>query len=117
MSLVNAWICYREKVEKIPLLTFKASVATTLIQIGTVANNRKRGRPSTEEEPVKKKRDPIKRAPTHMRYDGIGHYPGKVEAKQAPRCHDKQCRSRTRYICKKCEEPVCPDCMENFHTK
>lgn len=116
MSLVNSWLCYREKVGNMPLLTFKAAVATTLIQIGTSLQN-KRGRPSCEEGPVKKKRAPSKKAASQVKFDGLEHYPQKVETKQAPRCHDRQCRRRTRYICSKCREPVCPECMKNFHTK
>lgn len=40
-----------------------------------------------------------------------------VVMKSALWCHDDQCRSRTRYKCSKCDEPVCPECMENFHTQ
>lgn len=51
------------------------------------------------------------------RYDGSNHYPKKVSTNHPPRCHDADCKRRTRYICCKCQEPVCPESMENFHTK
>lgn len=41
----------------------------------------------------------------------------KFNIKSALRCHDSQCRSRIRYRCSKCDEPVYPECMENFHTQ
>ncbi|KAL4125843.1 hypothetical protein QTP88_010083 [Uroleucon formosanum] len=50
-------------------------------------------------------------------YDGYNHYPKKVSTNHPPRCHDADCKRHTRYICCKCQEPVCPECMENFYTK
>ncbi|CAI6373989.1 unnamed protein product [Macrosiphum euphorbiae] len=29
----------------------------------------------------------------------------------------KKKKKITRYICKKCDTPVCPECMEDFHRK
>lgn len=116
MALVNAWYVFKLKNQdpKMPLLTFKASVATSLIALGTA---KKRGRPSVNDQVAGKKRIATPRMGLVIRYDGEGHYPSKTFVKQAPRCHDKKCKRRTRFLCKKCEEPVCPDCMENFHTK
>lgn len=37
--------------------------------------------------------------------------------KSALRCHDSQCRNRTRYKRSKCDEPVIPECMKQFHTQ
>lgn len=116
VTLVNAWLLFKEKTKhpSYSLLKFKASVATSLMA-EAVFTSRKRGRPSTDSpDPVKKKLAPPKMA-AEVRYDGLRHYPKKIETTHAPRCHDKSCKRRTRFICEKCEEPVCPDCMENFH--
>lgn len=85
-----------------------------MIQLGEKL--KKRGRPSNSvrEPPPKKIKSWTKVVP-EVRLDGMGHYPKKMDLKNPPRCHDKNCERRTRYICKKCDEPVCPECMENFH--
>lgn len=117
VTIVNAWHLYKIKTNqpKYPLLAFKASLASSLM--AQAYASKKRGRPSTETpEPVKKRPAPSKMA-QEVRYDGVGHYPGKIETAHPPRCHDKNCKSRTRFQCKKCKEPVCPACMEAFHTK
>lgn len=115
VAIINAWILYKkQKNANIPLLEFKAAVATTMI---TVADNkRKRGRPSqTQNERVAKKKAWTKVIP-EIRTDGTGHYPEKMEHRNPPRCHEKSCKRRTRYACKKCKESVCPECMEAFHS-
>lgn len=119
MAIVNAWTLYKVKKDEptMPLLTFKASLATALISLG-VARTKRLGRPSTTlAENTKKKRTAPPKVPLEIRYDGIDHYPVKVKTAQAPRCHDRICKSRTRYMCGKCQESVCPECMGNFHTK
>ncbi|XP_063236268.1 piggyBac transposable element-derived protein 3-like [Bacillus rossius redtenbacheri] len=117
MALVNAWISYKEaKNEKIPFVTFKASVAHTLIALGTT-EVRKRGRPSCLEEAVlsKKKTVPLTVTP-QVRFDGYEHWPKKAEGREM-RCRNDTCKKRTRYICSKCQVAVCPDCMQSFHTQ
>ncbi|CAK9832668.1 PiggyBac transposable element-derived protein 3 [Anthophora retusa] len=114
ISITNSWILFNyDKEKKMSLLEFKASLANALIQIGE--RNKKRGRPGTISEPSKKSKSRIKVIP-EIRLDSIGHYPLKVEHKNPPRCHDKNCTRRTRYICEKCKEPVCPECMKSFHS-
>ena len=115
VATVNAWLLFKEKKNlKMSLLDFKASVAATLIQLNQ--GGKKRGRPSSQAEtsaPSKKKAW-VKTA-VEIRTNNVGHYPMKKEYKNPPRCHDKNCKKRTRYACKKCNEPVCPECMEEFH--
>lgn len=118
MAIVNSWILYRQKVDKeFPLLNFKAAVATSLLNLGTVEKV-KRGRqgPSFSPPPLKK-RALAPRAPLEFRYDGEDHYPEKINVPNAPRCHYRNCKSRTRFKCWKCKEPVCPGCMRGFHSK
>lgn len=118
ISIINAWLLYKQKKENIPLLEFKAHLANSLIALGTLDTRRRRGRPSSQEEagPPQKRSRPVVRAAASVRYDGVRHYPKKVDCANPPRCHDVLCRKRTRYICEKCTEPVCPDCMKIFHT-
>jgi len=54
---------------------------------------------------------------SEIRYDGKEFYPGKTTKAQASKIHNLDCKSRTRYICKKCDTPVCPERMEDFHRK
>lgn len=71
-------------------------------------------RPSTslQSEPPKEKNFSI--AVSEIRYDGKEHYPGKTTKTQAYKCHNLECKSRTIYICKKCDTPVCQECIEDF---
>lgn len=117
IAIVNSWIMYRNARDPhTPLVTFKAELAECMIQRGlSEINTKKRGRPTATGTTPPPKRKCATKAGPYVRFDGKDHYPVKVEAKNAPRCHDVNCRSRTRYFCKKCEEPVCPECMENFH--
>jgi len=116
VSIVNSWIIYREQCSDIPLLNFKASLVWTMLQIGKHSGP-KRGRKSLSQTPPTKKRKNVKVPVPEVRYDGINHYPAKTTKKQASRCKDNNCPSRTRYLCKKCDFPVCPECMESYHTK
>jgi len=116
VSIVNSWIIYREQCSDIPLLNFKASLVWTMLQIGKHSGP-KRGRKSLSQTPPTKKRKNVKVPVPEVRYDGINHYPAKTTKKQASRCKDNNCTSRTRYLCKKCDFPVCPECMESYHTK
>lgn len=50
-----------------------------------------------------------------MRLNCIGHYPKRKELKKPLGRHYQNCVKRTRYICEKCEESVCPKCMKLFH--
>ncbi|GFY54031.1 hypothetical protein TNIN_398901 [Trichonephila inaurata madagascariensis] len=67
---------------------------------------------SVRKQPPKKSKSWTKVDPD-IRQDGIRHYP-KKKLKNPPNRHNKKCVRRTRYICEKCEEPVCPECMKSF---
>ncbi|XP_046686063.1 piggyBac transposable element-derived protein 3-like [Homalodisca vitripennis] len=109
VAAVNAWIIFKEKTNsKMPFVDFKASIANAMIQ--TACNKRKVGRPPSITPPLKKRCRPG--VLQDVRFDGKDHYPFKSNP---GRCRDKACTSRTRYKCGKCDVPVCPECMENFH--
>lgn len=111
VAIINSWILYREaKHCSISLVEYKAYIVHALLRM----NTNPRGRPAHENTPPMKKKAWTK-ALREIRLDGIGHYPEKQELKNPPRCHYQNCVKRTRYMCKKCKEPVCPECLESFH--
>ncbi|KAF2882918.1 hypothetical protein ILUMI_23253 [Ignelater luminosus] len=110
--VVNAWILWNTKHD---LLVFKASVGRALIDIGTNNENRK-GRPKSVTPPGKlKKRKPNHHALEEIRKVQFEHWPKLRDIKNARRCHSKARCPKTKYVCKKFNEPSCPDCFENFH--
>lgn len=119
VSLVNAWLCYKNSIDnKMDLLTFKSSVANTLIITG-LSDGKKRGRPSSMSPgsgSLKKKKVTANVIP-ELRYDSTGHWPQKIPEMREQRCRFEDCKKKTRYQCKKCKLYVCPDCMEAFHKK
>lgn len=121
VALVNSWICYKEKVEEITFLEFKSSVANALIY---AQRPKKRGRPAknNDEDDVsnlqcKRKRATTKSVSLDIRFDSVGHYPTKTNSQHASRCKESSCTKKTRYLCKKCDISVCPECMEKYHTE
>lgn len=118
VTVVNAWILWKwEKNESMDLLEFKSRIATGMIYQGKAEmGKKKRGRPSDEVQGPKKKRA-SHIVPKELRLDGGQHYPEKSTESHANRCRDSQCKSKTRFICGTCKVPVCPQCMERFHTK
>ncbi|KAL3225718.1 hypothetical protein MRX96_025643 [Rhipicephalus microplus] len=47
--------------------------------------------------------------------DGGRHFPKKSEQKYASRCRSLACRSKTRYLCGRCNVPLCRECFQSFH--
>lgn len=116
--IVNAWILQRnENKEKMDLLEFKSSIATSLIYTGK-NSSQKRGRPSSFSPRAVKKRVRVK-APTELRLDGGAHWPKKTDKSYASKCHLNGCKRKTvQNVCKRCnEEPLCPECFEDFHSR
>ncbi|XP_054290788.1 piggyBac transposable element-derived protein 3-like [Macrosteles quadrilineatus] len=111
VAIVNAWIVLKLKTSSnMSFLDFKAAIANALIK--TTLKKKRVGRPPTNTPPLKKRCRPG--VIGDVRFDGEGHYP----SKSVPgRCREKNCKSRTRYKCSKCEVPVCPECMANFHDR
>lgn len=119
VAVINSWILWKmdPENESLDLLEFKSSVSTSLIYQGSSDSSKKRGRPSLSfQEPAVKKRVRIQAA-TELRRDGSNHYPAKTEGKYAAKCHLYGCPRKTRYICSKCKEALCPECFEAFHSR
>lgn len=116
MAIINSWLLYRKDVDSaVPLLHYKASIVWTMLELGKETKRGRKSNVDSDDSPTIKKKRVIGSIP-ELRYDGNDHYPAKVPAKQAPRCTDLNCRSRTRFICDKCKVPVCPECMRAFYT-
>lgn len=116
VAVVNCWLLWKmNDEEKMDLLEFKSSIATSLIYTGE-SKQGKRGRPSSVEIglPVRKKRV-HHRASEELRKDGGGHFPEKTDSKYASVCHLRECKRKTRYKCMRCKEPLCPECFAKFH--
>ncbi|KAL3246335.1 hypothetical protein MRX96_057716 [Rhipicephalus microplus] len=50
------------------------------------------------------------------RFDRGRHFPKKSEQKYASRCQSLDGRSKTRYLCDRCNMPLCPQCLQSFHS-
>ena len=50
-----------------------------------------------------------------MRYDGIGHIISKREKQR--RCKMKECSSKPKTFCQKCEVTLCISCFPKYHEK
>lgn len=99
-------------------MQFKASLVWTLLQLGK--QSPKRGRKSnsfTQRLPPKKKPTRVVSTPAEIRYDNNNHYSLKRMQKNANRCYEERCHSKTRYICQKCEVPLCPKDMCSYIPK
>lgn len=114
VTVVNAWHLLRfSGLEQDGLLPFKASLACSLINSGTV---RKRGRP-TSPPPLPVKRKPVSKVTREVRLGPGNHWPQLNDIKNAQRCQDPACTRKTKYSCMCCNVAVCPGCMANFHTR
>lgn len=113
VSLVNAWILFKQKTgSDSSFLEFKSDVADSLL----ILNKRRAvGRPSLSTPPEPLKKRARYGCSTDLRMDGNQHWPMNKEMKNALNCRYKNCIRRTRFFCKTCETPVCPECMEPFH--
>ncbi|KAL3189235.1 hypothetical protein MRX96_002907 [Rhipicephalus microplus] len=50
------------------------------------------------------------------RVDDGRHFAKKSEQKYASRCGRLGCRSKTRYLCGRCNVLPCPECFQLFHS-
>lgn len=114
VAIVNAWIVQNTVLKsEMSLVDFKIDICQTIFDM--CKSVKKRGRPSQELEPVVKRRA-RPGCSNELRLHSGGHYPEKRELQNAPRCRDKNCHRRTRYFCMRCDIPICPECMRNFHS-
>lgn len=58
MSIVNSWILYRKSFNNMPLVTFKAHIVSTLLQIGKTERITppRKGRPTSQQPKQSQKR-------------------------------------------------------------
>lgn len=127
VSVVTAWQLYRRhenqrnkrKQEIMPLLQFQSQIAKELT-MSTQAQERKRGRPSQDDNVEQKRRCSYEVQPqSSTRFDQVGHFPNYSEAKK--RC--KLCKSGvTTVFCTKCEVHLCfvpksKNCFLDYHKK
>ncbi|XP_049814501.1 piggyBac transposable element-derived protein 3-like [Schistocerca nitens] len=76
VALVNAWILYKRDTERnISFGEFKASIATTVIELGS--QQRKSGSPSNTPDHAHLKKRQHTVCSADVRLDGIAHYPEK----------------------------------------
>ena len=131
MCLVNAWLTYREKQERLSvaskdildLFDFRENVAEALCT-AELNPPRPRGRPSLESllnyvvVPMKKTR-PAVMPNADARYDGYDHWPEVIAQKSAQRCKLEYCSKSSRTKCTKCNVYLClssdRNCFKSFH--
>ncbi|GBN96878.1 hypothetical protein AVEN_98850-1 [Araneus ventricosus] len=119
VAVVNACLLWRKDGrETNDLLEFKSSIASALIYTGSSLIPKKKGRPSSSASPctestIKKRK--LSNVSKELRFDNGKHYPKKSEGKFALKCKNESCKSKTRYICGRCNVNLCPECFEEFH--
>jgi len=106
MTVVNAWIIYKEKTRnKIPFLQFIVPLAEEMIKEGrekaTVRRLSKTGRPS-------KKRQRLENVSLHLPEEG-------TTRRRCKRCAENKKQSRTKLMCKLCDIPLCLKCFAKYH--
>ena len=142
LVVVNCWIMYRRWIAEnnvsqekpLSLLDFKMHLGKALINFKQIdqTNTGKRGRPrkstssydeetdQTTDRTSKKPRRVIPQPIPEVRFDGVGHMPRFVPAKNASKCRNSSCHGKTRIVCVKCQMYLCVmnnNCFEKYHTK
>lgn len=130
LAVCNGWleykrdcsICKIDKKSQMDLLEFRMSIAYALVQSGTTVKERKRGRPSLEDNEVELHTLAAhheKRPPASVRLDTIDHLPVHCGKKEAGRCKTIGCKGRSHYRCEKCNVYLClskdRNCFRTFH--
>ena len=148
LVVVNCWVMYHRwcvaqgvpsKMRK-SLLQYKIYMAKAMMNYQKVelpiCAPRKRGRPRTSngsdevdgegvDDPennlqAKKPRKVVCQPIAEIRYDDVGHMPKFVDAKNASKCRNEGCKSKTRVMCIKCGLYLCilsNNCFIKYHTK
>ncbi|XP_031358741.1 piggyBac transposable element-derived protein 3-like isoform X1 [Photinus pyralis] len=127
LALVNSWLEYRTqaillglpKKDILDLLGFRMEVAESLIYTRRAP---KRGRPSEQiENRVIRGKKKVEIRPTNaQRFDKYDHLPQYDDKKEASRCKNQDCKSRTHIYCQKCKVHLCilkgRNCFSKFHS-
>ena len=123
VAVVNSWLLYKRHMKQKgqkpvkTLLDFQTEIAYGLTS-ASKSIERKRGRPSTENGQMKKKRRVQVEPTSDVRFDGIQHWP--IPTTKKGRC--KNCPSGfSRITCGKCKVSLCltnsKNCFLSWHTK
>lgn len=123
---VNSWLLWRRRMEQIedvtymPLLDFKLFIADILMREDVLVftpTSRKRGRPLTQVENIKKKQR-LELPPIEVAEDGFNHWPQWKKDRQ--RCKFEGCIQKSQVMCSKCKCYLClnkdRNCYTSFHT-
>lgn len=129
MACCNSWLEYLKdcdkfkikKKDRMDLLNFKLRLADNLINLGSSAVTKSRGRPSSSTpknspQTKKKKKEPLPHEET--RKDLIGHLP--MYNNNKLRCKKEGCGAKTHVYCKKCNVHLCfvvhkKNCFTDYH--
>ncbi|KAL3248776.1 hypothetical protein MRX96_056358 [Rhipicephalus microplus] len=97
-------------------LEFRSCVAKALIFCGEAAqSSKRRRRPSNDSTTAPVNKRVLNHVPVEKKLDGGRHFSKKSEQKYASRCRSLACRSKMRYLCGRCNVPLCPECFQSFH--
>lgn len=134
LAVYNSWMEYRQdcansdlqKKEIMDLLTFKMSLAESLLSKPKIS----RRRYSSSDDDLLEPREPPEKKPQNYRapmpsvdkrVDSYGHWPVIDDLTTARMCRRALCKSRTRVRCEKCNIYLCltknQNCFKLFHTK
>lgn len=127
LSIVNSWLLYRRHMEQhgknrfTPLLEFRADIAESLIKAGKPTIERRRGRPSLQNEnqpEAKQRRFLVKNPPVVVRFDRIDHFPEHAEKRGRCRLCSK---GYSQMKCVKCGILLCftkdKNCFKDYHVQ
>ena len=102
-KVVNAWFQYRKKEPNMSLLDFSRHIVISISK--TYGEAKKQPGP---------KISPFSSVMDEIRFNGKQQWTARGDQVH---CRCKQCGMRTRHMCKMCNLPMHPECMETFHTK
>lgn len=129
LSVVNSWMEYRLncRSKSMPrksvkdLLSFRLEIAEALLFTPKRKFNELNESSSSDEEEQTRTNNKCSPLPgSSKRLDGGDHWPVVDKLKTARACRLKQCNSRTRTRCEKCDVYLCltsdKNCFKTFHT-
>ena len=103
------------------LLRYRLYLANVLIAFSSKPSNITfNAEPKLEDDNPFKRRKVINPLEKEERLDGLNHFPEFLAAKNASKCRNEGCSSRTRVMCTKCKLYLCVNgnnCFKSYHTK
>lgn len=132
LACCNAWMEYRNDCRKIgkpakdthDLLSFRLALAEALVAIPKTNNvewSSESEKDEAETPPQPKRYRPADQPCPEKRMDCFNHWPEELDLKSARMCRRKDCKSRTRTRCTKCDVFLCfskkNNCFKLHHTE